>query len=97
VSQMLLAKRGGGRCAAHEILVGTPAVRNLIREAKTHQVPSVIQVGGRLGMQSMEAALVQLVRDGKVDAEAAHARMPGSEVLAQLARQAGPSSMEVHR
>ena len=66
VSQTLLKKRGGGRVGAHEILVGTPAVKNLIREAKTHQIPSAIQVGARWGMQTMEAAIAALIAKGVV-------------------------------
>src|SRR6478609_9028163 len=54
ITQTLLKKRAGGRIAALEILIGTPAVRNLIREGKTHQLPSVLQVGGKVGMQTME-------------------------------------------
>ena len=84
VSQMLVKKRGGGRAAALEILVGTPAVRNLIREGKTHQIPSTMQVGGRSGMQTMETALVQLIQRGVIDLAEARARMPGSEMLNAL-------------
>jgi twitching motility protein PilT len=93
VSQMLIKKRGGGRAAALEILVGSAAVRNLIREGKTHQIPSSMQVAGRSGMQTMEAALVSLVTRGLIDLADARTRMPGSEVLAMLARTAagGPT------
>ena len=59
VSQVLLKKKGGGRVAAHEIMVGTSAVRNLIREAKIPQIYSMIQVGQRYGMQTMEEAPAQ--------------------------------------
>jgi twitching motility protein PilT len=86
ITQMLVARSGGGRTAALEILVGTPAVRNLIRESKTHQLPSVMQVGAKAGMQTMEAALAQLVTTGVIDVEEALARMPGSEALAALRR-----------
>jgi twitching motility protein PilT len=68
VSQTLLKKKGGGRVAAHEILIGTPAVRNLIREAKLHQIPSMMQTGGRVGMQTLDAAIGELVKKGLVDA-----------------------------
>lgn len=90
VSQMLVKKRGGGRAAALEILVGTPAVRNLIREGKTHQIPSSMQVAGKSGMQTMESALVGLVTRGVVDLGEARARMPGSEMLAMLQKTAVP-------
>ena len=96
VTQMLVARRGGGRAAALEILVGTPAVRNLIRERKTHQVPSVMQVGARAGMQTMEAALVRLVTTGVVHLEEACARMPDSDALAAM-RQRGSAVMEAVR
>ncbi len=86
VSQMLVKKRGGGRAAALEILVGTPAVRNLIREGKTHQIPSSMQVGGKSGMQTMEAALVGLVTRGVIDLAEARARMPSSEMLNMLVK-----------
>jgi twitching motility protein PilT len=84
VTQMLVQKAGGGRAAALEIMTGTPAVRNLIREAKTHQLPSVMQVGAKAGMQTMEAALIDLVQRGVVTRDAALARMPGSEALAAM-------------
>jgi twitching motility protein PilT len=75
-TQMLLKKTGGGRIAALEILVGTPAVRNLIREGKTHQIPSAMQVGARAGMQTMEAAVVDLISKGLVTVDEARTRMP---------------------
>ena len=88
VAQMLLKKRGGGRIGAVEVLIGTAAVKNLIREGKTHQVLSTMQVGQKVGMQTMEASLVALVTQGLVSLAEARGRMPGSEVLAQLAAQA---------
>jgi len=75
-TQMLLPKVGGGRCAALEILVATPAVRNLIRENKTHQIPSAMQVGGKVGMQTMEAAVMDLIHKRLVTIEDARSRMP---------------------
>lgn len=84
VSQMLVKNRGGGRAAALEILVGTPAVRNLIREGKTHQIPSSMQVAGKSGMQTMESALVSLVTRGVIDLAEARSRMPTSELLTML-------------
>ncbi|MGB8856248.1 MAG: type IV pilus twitching motility protein PilT [Burkholderiales bacterium] len=63
ISQSLLkTKDGQGRVAAHEIMVGTPAIRNLIREAKVAQMYSSIQTGGALGMQTMDQCLTDLVR-----------------------------------
>jgi len=75
-TQMLLTKVGGGRAAALEILVGTPAVRNLIREGKTHQIPSAMQVGGKAGMVTMEAAVMDLISRGVVTLDEARKRMP---------------------
>ncbi|HET9626296.1 MAG TPA: type IV pilus twitching motility protein PilT [Kofleriaceae bacterium] len=86
ITQMLLHKVGGGRAAALEILIGTPAVRNLIREAKTHQIPSAMQVGGKAGMQTMEAAIQQLVARGVVTLDEVRARVP--DIAAAMERQA---------
>lgn len=61
ISQQLLPRAdGNGRVAAHEIMVTTPAIRNLIREGKTHQMQTVIQTGSKQGMQSMDASLMNL-------------------------------------
>ena len=66
ISQTLLKKVGGGRVAAHEIMIGTPAIRNLIREAKVAQMYSAIQTGVALGMQTLDQNLQDLVRRGVV-------------------------------
>lgn len=71
VAQRLVPVIGGGRVAAAEILVVTPAVRNIIREGKTHQLDGVIQTGGEYGMQSMDSTLVKLIHDGKISYEEA--------------------------
>ena len=71
LSQMLLKKKGGGRVAAFEVLTGTPAVGNLIREAKTFQLRSILQMGSAQGMITLEQSLGALVKDGHVDLEAA--------------------------
>jgi twitching motility protein PilT len=89
VAQMLVKKKAGGRQAALEILLGTPAVRNLIREGKTHQLPSVMQVGGKHGMQTLESALIELVTAGTISVEEARSRHPSSEALAALAARGG--------
>jgi twitching motility protein PilT len=65
-SQRLVPTIGGGRVAANEVLVVTPAARNIIREGKTHQLDSVIQTGAADGMQSMDRTLVNLIHAGKV-------------------------------
>ncbi len=66
VSQRLIPSIGGGRIAAAEILVATPAVRNIIREGKSHQLEAVIQTGAEFGMQSMDKQLVNLVHEGTI-------------------------------
>ncbi len=65
-SQRLAPAIGGGRIAAAEILIVTPAVRNIIREGKTHQLEAVIQTGAEFGMQSMDKTLVNLVHAGNI-------------------------------
>lgn len=66
VSQRLIPAIGGGRIAAAEILVATPAVRNIIREGKSHQLEAVIQTGAEFGMQSMDKELVRLIHGGTI-------------------------------
>lgn len=70
-SQRLVPAIGGGRIAAAEILVATPAVRNIIREGKTHQLDAVIQTGAEHGMQSMDKTLVSLIHAGTITYEEA--------------------------
>jgi twitching motility protein PilT len=74
ITQTLLKKRSGGRIAALELLMGTPAVRNLIREGKVHQIPSIMQTGQKFGMQTLDMALVDLVRRNLVTPEEAQSR-----------------------
>jgi twitching motility protein PilT len=62
----------------------TPAVRNLIREGKTHQIYSVLQTSGGKGMQSMDAALVKLVREGKITRQLAESRSSSPDELRRL-------------
>ncbi|AEF20292.1 MULTISPECIES: type IV pilus twitching motility protein PilT [Pseudomonadaceae] len=71
ISQTLLKKIGGGRVAAHEIMIGTPAIRNLIREDKVAQMYSAIQTGGALGMETLDSCLKRLVSKGLVSRESA--------------------------
>ena len=66
ISQSLLKKVGGGRIAAHEIMVGIPAIRNLIREDKVAQMYSAIQTGAQYGMQTLDQCLLDLVKRGLV-------------------------------
>jgi twitching motility protein PilT len=83
--QLLPLASGSGRAVATEILMVTPAVRNLIREGKTHQLYSVMQAGAQFGMQTMDAALAALVMDGRVPYEAAKERCHNVEEFVRLA------------
>ena len=71
ISQVLLKKIGGGRVAAHEIMLGSPAIRNLIREDKVAQMYSAIQTGGSIGMQTLDSCLQGLVGQGLISRESA--------------------------
>jgi twitching motility protein PilT len=82
--QLLPTADGAGRVAACEVLVPNPAVRNLIREGKTHQIYSVLQTGSAQGMQTMDAALVQLVRTGRISQNLAEERSSAPEELRRL-------------
>jgi len=75
VAQQLLPRRHReGRVAAVEFMRTTPAIRNLIRSGKIHQIPTAMQAGGKLGMQTMDQALARLVKAGEVEYAAAHER-----------------------
>jgi len=82
--QLLPTADGAGRCVASEVMVPTPAVRNLIREGKTHQLYSVLQTGGAVGMQTMDASLAQLVRSGQITRQLAESRSTTPEELRRL-------------
>ena len=85
VTQQLLPCLGGkGRVAACEVLVPNPAVRNLIREGKTHQLYTVMQTGGQQGMQTMNASLADLVRGGRITKDLALRRSSTPEDLERL-------------
>jgi twitching motility protein PilT len=82
--QLLPTADGSGRVLACEVLVPTPAIRNLIREGKTHQIYSAIQTSGSIGMQTMDAHLAQLVRMGKITRTLAEQRSMVPEELKRL-------------
>jgi twitching motility protein PilT len=82
--QLLPTADGAGRIAACEILLATPAIRNLIREGKTHQIYSSLQTGGSIGMQTMDAALATLVRSGKITQRLAESRSSTPDELRRL-------------
>ncbi len=71
VSQTLLKKLNGGRVAAHEIMIGTPAIRNLIREDKVAQMYSAIQTGASIGMQTLDQSLQNLLKQGLIGRDVA--------------------------
>src|SRR4051812_2035925 len=82
--QLIPTADGTGRICVCEVMVPTPAVRNLIREGKTHQLYSALQTGGSHGMQTMDAALADFVRKGKISARVAEARSSTPEELKRL-------------
>jgi twitching motility protein PilT len=82
--QLLPTADGAGRVVAVEILIPTPGVRNLIREGKTHQIYSAIQTGAAHGMQTMDSALADLVRSGKITRELALKRAGNADELGRL-------------
>lgn len=73
VSQTLFKRRDGkGRCAALEILIATPAVRNLVRDGKTYQITTVLQTGKKYGMRSLDDAILELLESGRISADDAY-------------------------
>jgi len=79
ISQTLLKKVGGGRIAAHEIMIGTPAIRNLIREGKIAQMYSAIQTGQGSGMYTLDQNLSELLAKGLINKEEARYRAVNKE------------------
>ncbi len=84
LSQTLVPKAGGGRVMAMEIMVATPAIRNLVREEKVHQIYSALQSGSKYGMQTMNQALADLVKRRQISREDALNRSTIPDELAQL-------------
>jgi twitching motility protein PilT len=87
--QLIPTADGSSRVAACEVLVPTPAVRNLIREGKTHQIPSAMQTGSSVGMQTMDTALATLVRAGKITQRVAEQRSSTPDELRRLTGMGG--------
>jgi len=81
ISQTLMKKNGGGRVAAHEIMIGTPAIRNLIRENKIAQMYSAIQTGQQYGMQTLDQNLQELVRSGVVTRQIAQSKAANKDSI----------------
>lgn len=92
IAQILLKKVGGGRVAAYEILLGIPAVSNLIREAKTFQIATIMQTAKRVGMRLMNDALAELVRKGIVETEEALSKAVDKDGLRGLLK-LGPADV----
>lgn len=90
VSQTLLpTKDGAGRVAAFEVLVATPAIRTLIRDGKTHQLPMDLQTGAELGMQTMDGCLLNLLKEGAIDWEHAFAKCSNAQDFQRRAMNMG--------
>jgi twitching motility protein PilT len=82
ISQALLkTKDGTGRVAAHEIMIGTPAIRNLIREAKVAQMYSAIQTGQQVGMQTLDQNLTELVKRNVISNEEARSKAMNKDIF----------------
>jgi twitching motility protein PilT len=89
ISQVLCKKIGGGRVAAREIMLSTPSVSNLIREGKTFQLPSVLQTSRRLGMVTMNDALIELVESNQVEPQEAYLKATDKVGIINMLKQRG--------
>jgi twitching motility protein PilT len=89
ISQTLLKKIGGGRVAALEVLIVTPAISNLIREAKTFQIQSMMQVGKAVGMVTLNDALMELITSKRVTAEEAYVKAIDKPTFEAMLKRAG--------
>jgi twitching motility protein PilT len=89
ISQVLCKKIGGGRVAAREIMLSTPSVSNLIREGKTFQLPSVLQTSRRLGMVTMNDALIDLVDSKQVEPQEAYLKATDKVGILHMLKQRG--------
>jgi twitching motility protein PilT len=97
IAQVLCKKIGGGRIAAYEVLIGTNAVANLIREGKTFQLPGVMQTSRNVGMQTMNDSLMDLVKRGLVDPREAYMKSASRGEMRGLLTQAGYNLPEFGR
>src|SRR2546423_1377537 len=89
ISQVLCKRVGGGRVAAREIMLSTPSISNLIREGKTFQLPSVLQTSRRLGMVTMNDALVELVDSKQVEPQEAYLKATDKVGILNMLKQRG--------
>jgi twitching motility protein PilT len=88
IAQMLCKKKGGGRAAALEVMIGVPAISNLIREGKIFQIPSIMQTSRNIGMRMMNDSLFDLVKSGTVHADEALSKSIDKSTLQTMFRQA---------
>ncbi|EYE89682.1 twitching motility protein PilT [Fervidicella metallireducens AeB] len=85
ISQQLITKANGeGRTCALEIMTATPAIRNLIREGKTHQIDSAVQIGAKYGMKTMDMSLIELYKKGEITYEDAMLYSVDSDVMMRM-------------
>ena len=84
--QLLRTKDGKGRVAAQEILIGTSGISAMIRDGKTFQIPSAMQAGGAIGMQTLDMALERLLAQGKISLETAVERYSDKEAAEKKLR-----------
>jgi twitching motility protein PilT len=89
IAQTLCKKKAGGRVAALEVLIVNAAVANLVREGKTFQIPSIMQTGGRLGMSTLNDALMKLVKERIVEPDQAYAKAVDRQEFAKLLERNG--------
>lgn len=87
LTQQLLPKMGGGRLCAQEIMIASPAIRNLIREAKAHQINSIIQTSAHIGMKTMDQCLRDLVNQGLISYDLALERCMNADELKRMLSQ----------
>jgi twitching motility protein PilT len=89
VAQVLLKAKGGkGRFAAWEIMVGTSAIGNLIREGKVHQIPSIIQTGKKDGMQLLDQHILEFLMSGRITPEEAYMKCNNKQVFREHLKEA---------
>ena len=93
--QLIPTADGHGRAVACEIMIATPAIRNLIREGKVHQIYSAMQAGGRYGMQTMDMSLATLVKEGKITQQMAFERCHDAEELARITGNSGGAGSDM--
>jgi twitching motility protein PilT len=89
ICQILLPKIGGGRVMCYEIMNVTPAIRSLIRDDKVHQVESIIEINQRLGMNTMNMRMIELIKEGKLDKMDALAKSSNPEQLEKILLERG--------